>query len=115
MFLSRISVHFISRAMNINGLIGYIGGYIGLFVGYSILQIPNTLFELTRKCKKYYSKIKKEKGSVPSSGILVNVEERKLNDAHKSQLSHSDQDIRIALQELQAKMYRLTEVVNDQM
>ena len=100
--------------MNINGLIGYIGGYIGLFVGYSILQIPNTLFALTRKCKKYYLKMKKGKGSIPSSGIHVHVKERKLNDAHKSQLSYSDQDIRIALQELHAKLYRLTEVVNDQ-
>ena len=105
----------ICRAMNINGLIGYIGGYIGLFVGYSILQIPNTLFALTRKCKKYFSKMKKEKGSIPSFGIHVNVKEGKLNDAYKSQLSHSDQDTRIALQELQAKLYRLTEVVNDQM
>ena len=105
----------ICRAMNINGLIGYIAGYIGLFVGYSILQIPNTLFALTRKFKKYYSKIKKEKGSVPSIGIHVNVKEGILNDACKSQLSHSDQDTRIALQELQAKLYRLTEVVNEQM
>ena len=110
-----ISMQFICRAMNINGLIGYIGGYIGLFVGYSILQIPNTLFALTRKCKKYYFKIKKEKGSVPSIGIHVNVKEGKLNDAHKSQISYSDQDTRIALQELQAKLYRLTEVVNEQM
>ena len=101
--------------MNINGLIGYIGGYIGLFVGYSILQIPKTLFSLTRKCKKYLSKMKKEKvSSFPSFGIHVNVKERALNDAYESQLSHSDQDMRFALQELQAKLYRLTEAVNDQ-
>ena len=110
-----ISVHFICRAMNINGLIGYNDGYIGLFVGYSIIQIPNTLFTLTMKRKKYYSKMKKEKGSIPSFRIHVNVKEGKLNDAHKSQIGYSDKDIRIALQELQAKLYRLTEVVNDQM
>ena len=29
------------RAIDVNGLIGNIGGYIGLCLGYSILQIPN--------------------------------------------------------------------------
>ena len=31
------------RAIDINGLIGIIGGYIGLFLGYSFLQIPEFL------------------------------------------------------------------------
>ena len=44
-----ISMQFICRAMNINGLIGYIGGYIGLFVGYSILQVPDTILNLKGK------------------------------------------------------------------
>ena len=41
--------------MDVNGLIGYIGGYIGLFVGYSIMQIPDTILTIMKKCKKLYS------------------------------------------------------------
>ena len=37
--------------MDINGLIGVIGGYIGLFLGYSILQIPDVFFRGVAKCK----------------------------------------------------------------
>ena len=31
------------------------GGYIGLFVGYSIMQIPDTILTIMKKCKKLYS------------------------------------------------------------
>ena len=43
------------RSMDVNGLIGYIGGYIGLFVGYSILQVPDTILIIIRKFKARYS------------------------------------------------------------
>ena len=36
------------KAIDINGLIGYIGGYIGLILGYSILQIPECIVWLVR-------------------------------------------------------------------
>ena len=38
-----------------NGLIGYIGGYIGFFVGYSILEVPDTLTIMMRNFKRLYS------------------------------------------------------------
>ena len=44
--------------MDVNGLIGYIGGYIGLFVGYSILQVLDTILILKGKCEKLYLKAK---------------------------------------------------------
>ena len=37
--------------MDVHGLIGYIGGYIGLFVGYSVLQIPDTILILKGNCE----------------------------------------------------------------
>ena len=50
-------IHLYFRAMDVNGLIGYIGGYIGLFVGYSILQMPDTVLMLIKGCQYYNSKI----------------------------------------------------------
>ena len=43
------------KDIDINTLIGYIGGYIGLILGYSILQIPDYLVVSIRKVKSYYS------------------------------------------------------------
>ena len=42
------------KDIDINTLIGYIGGYIGLILGYSILQIPEYLVVFIRKVKSYY-------------------------------------------------------------
>ena len=39
------------KALDVNGLVGYIGGYIGLILGYSILQIPECIVILLRKFK----------------------------------------------------------------
>ena len=41
-----------------NGLVGYIGGYIGLILGYSLLQIPDFILLLRLKAKKYFGKRK---------------------------------------------------------
>ena len=64
------------RSVDINGLIGYIGGYIGLFVGYSILQIPKTLLTLTRKSKDLFHDIQNQNDPIISVGTRVNVHER---------------------------------------
>ena len=45
------------QAIDINTLIGYIGGYIGLILGYSILQIPEYFANLIWKMKTYYSHV----------------------------------------------------------
>ena len=42
----------LSRAIDFNTLIGNIGGYIGLFLGYSILQIPDFIVRLVSKYRK---------------------------------------------------------------
>lgn len=39
------------KAIDVNGLIGYIGGYIGLILGYSFLQIPECIAMLLRMFK----------------------------------------------------------------
>ena len=45
----------ITRAIDVNGLIGNIGGYIGLCLGYSILQIPEFVTVLFYKWNKRFS------------------------------------------------------------
>ena len=39
--------------MDFNGLVGYIGSYIGLILGYSLLQIPQMIPMISRHLKKY--------------------------------------------------------------
>ena len=46
--------HLIKRAIDINSLIGNIGGYVGLLLGMSILQIPTLLGQLFRNLMKVY-------------------------------------------------------------
>ena len=42
--------------MDFNGLIGYIGGYVGLILGYSLLQIPQLISLVSQHLKKYLAK-----------------------------------------------------------
>ena len=42
------------RAIDTQALIGNIGGYIGLCLGYSLLQVPQLLSALFGKIKKFY-------------------------------------------------------------
>ena len=99
--------------MNINGLIGYIGGYIGLFVGYSILQIPKTLLTLARKCKKLFHVIQNQNEPIISVGTRVNVHERGKNESHNLQQNYTKEDIKDSLQRLQNQIYDLSKIVNE--
>ena len=42
------------RAIDIHSLIGNIGGYVGLLLGVSILQIPSLVLQVVRKMKRVY-------------------------------------------------------------
>ena len=50
---------FYSRAIDIQALVGNIGGYIGLFLGYSILQIPDFIVVIFCKVKMFMSRSRK--------------------------------------------------------
>ena len=65
------------RAIDVNGLIGNIGGYIGLCLGYSILQIPNLASAILGIIKTRLLSIRKTNadGEVP---IHVYDEKRKI-------------------------------------
>ena len=44
------------REIDLNGLVGYIGGYVGLFVGCSLLQIPGLILFISENARKYFRK-----------------------------------------------------------
>ena len=64
-----------SRAIDFQALIGNVGGYIGLVLGYSIVQIPDLILFLFWKLRKYYLQHKQRNyinpTSNPSCSILV--------------------------------------------
>ena len=41
------------RAIDVHSLIGYIGGYVGLLLGFSILQMPDLLLHGFDMVKRY--------------------------------------------------------------
>ena len=41
------------RAINLNSLLGYMRGYVGVLLGFSILQIPDLLMEAINKIKEF--------------------------------------------------------------
>jgi hypothetical protein len=53
-----INIYEIRRAIDIQALVGNAGGYIGLCVGYSFLQIPDLILHFCQIVKKFYLKKK---------------------------------------------------------
>ena len=66
------------RAIDVNGLIGNIGGYIGLCLGYSILQIPNLVGAILGIIKTRLLSIRKKNADGEVS-IHVYGEKRKID------------------------------------
>ena len=79
--------NFLFRAIDINGLIGNIGGYIGLCLRYSILQIPefiSILFVYMRKKFPYLSS-----NDLADNGI-IQVERKTENSANTDAIEKND-------------------------
>ena len=62
-----------SRMMNIDGWISNVGGFIGIFLGYSMLQIPETLSDIPSCARKLKT----------SAGKLIFLKEANVNDLIK--------------------------------
>ena len=50
--------YFCFRAIDIQGLIGNVGGYIGLCLGYSLLQLPDFILLIVLRAKSWLEKIR---------------------------------------------------------
>ena len=63
------------RAIDLNTLIGYIGGYIGLILGCSFFQIPDFILMLYLKGKKYFGRSNATVSNASPYPREINVEE----------------------------------------
>ena len=61
------------RAIDVNSLFGYMGGYVGVLVGFSILQIPDLLLETFARIKRLGSCIPRD-GAIYDTKIKSDLE-----------------------------------------
>ena len=71
--LFRIFRFFCSRAIDIQGLVGNVGGYIGLFLGYSFLQIPDVILFIVLRAKRWLEQIRegRDQNKTKTQKIMV--------------------------------------------
>ena len=63
------------RAIDIQGLIGNVGGYIGLFLGYSFLQIPDFIILIVLRAKSWVEQIQEGRDPNQTRALKVMVHE----------------------------------------
>ena len=56
-------------------MVGNVGGYIGLCLGYSILQVPDIILWVIRKVRKYFSGMFTTKPGISPRPINITEEE----------------------------------------
>ena len=82
-FLLTIFPHF--RAIDIQALIGNVGGYIGLVLGYSLLQIPGLIISIVTQCKGWLSHIRAQGGQTKTKDSTVTMNGKFLESKIKSE------------------------------
>ena len=70
---SKIIFYYACRAIDINGLIGIVGGYVGLFLGYSILQFPGSIAQLFPKLEKCRTRNHNHREKVGPNSLAENI------------------------------------------
>ena len=85
-------IYYIFRAVDVNGLIGIVGGYVGLFLGYSILQFPDSILQLFFKLEKYRKRNLNNREKVAPNSKDENVERNEPNQefAMECVVTHQD-------------------------
>ena len=68
------------RAIGIEQLVGSIGGYVGLCLGFSIAQIPELIICMVIFTKKEYQKVIDKRNTILTAGVRVVVENTSSND-----------------------------------
>ena len=63
--------HFHFREVDFQALIGNIGGYIGLCLGYSLLQVPDFLLVLVSQIKNYILHKQNKKMKVDEDTVVT--------------------------------------------
>ena len=97
------------KAIDVNGLIGYIGGYIGLILGYSILQIPECIVMLMRKFKT--DCWKRPRSQSNSSPVFVKT--KHLGNSHDGHCCKHNLTIEEELQKIHLKIRMIEEQLKE--
>ena len=105
------------RAIDIQALIGNVGGYIGLCLGYTILQLPEYLMNSFRAIKRYLLELKNEKEKLSSSKrmtILVVKEKETASKANTDgDIGDDEQDIKMIIQWAKVNFNRIEKRFED--
>ena len=104
-----MSVSRFIKAIDVNGLIGYIGGYIGLILGYSILQIPECIVMLMRKFKT--DCWKRPRSQSNSSPVFVKT--KHLGNSHDGHCCKNNLTIEEELQKIHMKIRMVEEQLKE--
>ena len=113
-----------TRAIDINGLIGNIGGYIGLCLGYSILQIPEFVTLMVLKWRNrlsvYRMKNVVSEISVPASGKEANIQmaNSSIQDRSKTDILNDIRFLKKEVNDINTKLDCLTrsmDILNQQL
>ena len=83
---------FYNRAIDVHALIGIIGGYIGLFLGYSAMQIPFAIIFVIEKVRTCSSEMK----------VKMNFDDQKPPFEHEKNNRSSDEHL-VEVQEFSAR------------
>ena len=88
---------------------GNIGAYIGLFLGYSALQIPDFIQWVTRQFRKYFPKRRSVTHNVAQHTSAIHVQEAVLDNSN--QCSTSSNPNYGVLSKIQSELERVSEKV----
>ena len=103
-----------SRAIDIQALVGNIGGYIGLFLGYSILQIPDFIVLIFYKVKMYISRSRKDTIKMDSNISFETRQEGSKNVNSNANLFGVGKDVRSMIVKMSADIDEILTIVQKQ-
>ena len=100
-----------SRAIDVQALVGHIGGYIGLCLGYSFLQIPNFVRKIIHQMKKlYWNRKYRKEACAQTESVLVAEQSHILGDTihNTKDETYPNEWILKRFQEIETKLDNLT-------
>lgn len=89
-------------------LVGNVGGYIGLCLGYSLLQLPDLILWISRKTKKYYE----NKRSRSDNTVPFPLEETQFANGSHSKGNSEEQGIYKALYFVQIEQTKMAQRID---
>ena len=101
----------IFRAIDVWQLIGNVGGYVGLCLGYCLLQVPEFLYQLLKKMMDYYNK---RKGTVAESALQPTVKlSTNKGDFIDLELDTRTKRLEKSVSDIEGSLVKIHESMND--